>query len=1252
MNEIERLQYISLCSKISGEIFSQIGIKDKVLTEYVIDRAIEARDEDEFINMMNEDGSEFSLQFCVSIFNSVYKMLPVSYVRRMKDKYNRPMAEERTIKNTGMNIPGKPFGDADEYIPSDLPKGELAKRFPALALANNSEEIDIDLNDIEQDEGAKPSNLEQNIDGNANLKHIVDSKLEPNIMKRKDSLSSDTSKEASRSSSSKRAAKEKRRLKEGTKKNRKRSTTSSLSTKRSRSRSKRNRNEAKTGKKTKRNYSTSSSVDASSAKKRKDRKKNDRSKSHERRRRKDSRDNPEIGRIYDGYVTMKLKDGFLVQLSDWRNRMEGLVHINGLENRGFINVVDQIKDKQKVKVKVTNIDGRKMFLSMKDIDQRSGEDMRAKRKADLDKQLENAIFKDSLMGDGRSHGALTGIKLTDENHEVKRAKDRLNSPDLWEASRMKYFAGKDLGPAKKVEDMDEKELNEEDVEIELNDKEPSFLVGQTSKTGVNMSPIRVVINPEGSLQMEAIKGLQYAKERRENREQKQRAMLETGDGEKVSASLFVQGKDGSTDYRGTHFSEHQVHRDPEMPVELMKNDIVVPAKSKLQKKSRREILDQRESLPIYQYKEELLNAIRENKILIVIGETGSGKTTQMTQYLLEAGFGGPNKKIGCTQPRRIAARSVAKRVADEMGVKLGNEVGYSIRFEDCTSPQTMIKYMTDGMLLREALLDKDLEGYGALMLDEAHERTIHTDVLFGLLKETVTRRDDLKLIVTSATLDAAKFSSYFYNCKIFRIPGRSFPVQVFFTKEPETDYLEASLACVMQIHLSEPAGDILLFLTGQEEIDTACQILNERMSKLGNDAPELIVLPVYSALPTEKQTRIFEPASPGARKCVIATNIAEASLTIDGIYYVVDPGFAKIKCYNPKLGMDSLVVAPISQASADQRSGRAGRTGPGKCFRLYTEEAFKNEMMLVTVPEIQRTNLANTVLLLKAMGINDLINFDFMDPPPVQTLIAALESLYALGALNDEGLLTKLGRKMAEFPLEPQLSKMLLTSVDLSCSDDIITIVAMLTVQNVFYRPKDKQTLADKMRSKFYQPEGDHLTLLTVYEIWKANQKSDHWCHDNFIHARAMKRAHDVRKQLLTIMERYKLPILMGKGDFSRIRKAICAGFFAHAARRDPKEGYKTLVEGQSVFIHPSSALFNKNPEWVIYHELVLTSKEYMREVCAIEPMWLVDVAPNFFRFSDPTIISHRKKQEKLEPLHLKHNSDPNAWRLNRRRCF
>ena len=386
--------------------------------------------------------------------------------------------------------------------------------------------------------------------------------------------------------------------------------------------------------------------------------------------------------------------------------------------------------------------------------------------------------------------------------------------------------------------------------------------------------------------------------------------------------------------------------------------------------------------------------------------------------------------------------------------------------------------------------------------------------------EAVKRRPDLKLIVTSATLDAEKFSKYFYGCPIFSIPGRTYPVEYLYTKEPETDYLDASLITVMQIHLSEPPGDVLLFLTGQEEIDTACEILYERMKALGPKVPELFILPIYSALPSEVQSRVFEPTPPGARKVVVATNVAETSLTIPGIYYVVDPGFSKQNAYDPRLGMDSLVVMPISQAQARQRAGRAGRTGPGKCYRLYTEAAYRNEMLPASIPDIQRTNLAHTILLLKAMGINDLLSFDFMDPPPAQTMLTALESLYALSALDDEGLLTRLGRKMADFPLEPTLAKMLIASVELGCSEEILSIVAMLSIPTVFYRPKEKQGQADAKKAKFNQPEGDHLTLLTVYNGWKGSNYSNPWCFENFIQARSMRRAEDVRKQLLGIMDR------------------------------------------------------------------------------------------------------------------------------------
>ena len=634
--------------------------------------------------------------------------------------------------------------------------------------------------------------------------------------------------------------------------------------------------------------------------------------------------------------------------------------------------------------------------------------------------------------------------------------------------------------------------------------------------------------------------------------------------------------------------------------------------------------------------------------MVVIGETGSGKTTQMTQYMAEMGFTSSGM-IGCTQPRRVAAMSVSKRVAEEFGCQLGQEVGYTIRFEDMTSPETVIKYMTDGMLMREYLADNSLKRYTALILDEAHERTIHTDVLFGLLKELLDARKDLKLIVTSATLDAQKFSTYFFDCPIFTIPGRIHPVEIMYTKEPEADYLDACIVTVMQIHLSEPAGDILVFLTGQEEIDTCCETLHVRMKSLGELAPELIILPVYGSLPSEMQSRIFEAAPAGCRKCVVATNIAEASLTIDGIYYVIDPGFCKQKAYNPKMGMDSLVVTPISQASAKQRAGRAGRTGPGKCYRLYTESAFSTEMLPTSVPEIQRTNLGNVVLQLKAMGINDLLGFDFMDPPPVQTMVGAMEALYALGSLDDEGLLTRLGRKMAEFPLEPQLAKMLIVSVDLGCSEEILTVVAMLSVENPFYRPKEKQAQADMKKAKFYQPEGDHLTLLAIWEGWKSSKFSNPWCYENYLQARAMRRGQDVRKQLVSILDRYKMDILSAGRNYKKVQRAICAGYFTNAAKRDPQEGYRTMVEGNPVYIHPSSALFNKNPEWLIYHELVMTTKEYMRQVMCIEPKWLVELAPQFYKTADSTRMTKAKRMQKIEPLYDRFNP-PNMWRLSRRR--
>ncbi|KAF7313330.1 hypothetical protein HMN09_00488500 [Mycena chlorophos] len=957
-------------------------------------------------------------------------------------------------------------------------------------------------------------------------------------------------------------------------------------------------------------------------------------------------DRPVLFKIYNGRVS-GLKDfGAFVTLEGVAGRAEGMVHVSNIQI-GRVNSASEVLSRnQPVKVKVMSVAGTRISLSMKDVDQVNGRDLsphlRIQSEAEM---LEQERARASFASSGANAVPLRGRDTSMANNAPVRSAKRLTSPERWEIKQLISSGALD---ASEYPDLDEDFNNpvaraevEEDMDIEIREDEPPFLAGQTKRT-LELSPVKIVKAPDGSLNRAALSGASLAKERRELRQQEANDQADSQTRDFAQPWLDPMSSDADRVFAQDMRGNYKGQRAGETPQWKDNKAVSFGQVTTLS------IQDQRKSLPIYKLRDPLLAAIAEHQVLIVIGDTGSGKTTQMVQYLAESGYA-EKGRIGCTQPRRVAAMSVAKRVAEEVGCRLGQEVGYLIRFEDCTSPETRIKYMTDGMLQRELLIDPMCSSYSVIMLDEAHERTIATDVLFGLLKKTIKRRPDLKLIVTSATLDAEKFSKYFFGCPIFTIPGRTFPVEILYTKDPETDYLDASLITVMQIHLSEPPGDILLFLTGQEEIDTACEILFERMKALGPKVPELIILPIYSALPSEVQSRVFEPTPPGARKVVIATNVAETSLTIPGIYYVVDPGFVKQSAYDPKLGMDSLVVMPISQAQARQRSGRAGRTGPGKCYRLYTEAAFRNEMLPNSVPEIQRTNLSSTILQLKAMGINDLLSFDFMDPPPPETMLTALEALYALSALDDEGLLTRLGRKMADFPMDPSQAKMLIASVDLGCSEEILSIVAMLSVQTVFYRPKEKQGQADQKKAKFHQPEGDHLTLLTVYNGWKAANFSNPWCYENFIQARSMRRAQDVRKQLLGIMDRYKHEILSAGRDYNVVRRAICSGFFRNAAKKDPQEGYKTLVEGTPVYIHPSSALFNRNPEWVVYHELVLTTREYCHNVTAIEPKWLVEVAPQFFKVADANKISKRKKQEKIEPLFNKYEK-PDEWRLSKAR--
>ncbi|XP_031270199.1 probable pre-mRNA-splicing factor ATP-dependent RNA helicase DEAH5 [Pistacia vera] len=948
-------------------------------------------------------------------------------------------------------------------------------------------------------------------------------------------------------------------------------------------------------------------------------------------------EDPKLYMVYKGTVSRVMETGCFVELRDLKGK-EGLVHVSQISRRRIGNAKDVLQPYQEVYAKVISVSGGKLSLSMRDINQNTGKDLLPLKKSSVDDKFR-----------ANASGPIARMDLEEDDAVRSRQQlKRMSSLEKWEKKQLiasgvlaenEYTMYDEEGDGLASEE----ENAEEELEIELNEDEPAFLNGH-SKYSVDISPVKIFKNPEGSLSRSAALQSALIKERRELRGQQQKTMFDS-----IPKDLNRAWEDPIPETGDRHLADElrgvglSASNMPEWKKDAYGKALTFGHRSKLS------IQEQRKSLPIYKLKKELIQAVHDNQVLVVIGETGSGKTTQVPQYLAEAGYT-TKGKIGCTQPRRVAATSVAKRVAEEFGCRLGEDVGYAIRFEDCTGADTVIKYMTDGMLLKEILIDENLSQYSVIMLDEAHERTINTDVLFGLLKQLVKRRPDLRLIVTSATLDAEKFSGYFFNCNIFTIPGRTFPVEIFYSKQPESDYLDAALITVLEIHLTEPEGDILLFLTGQEEIDFACESLHERIKRLGKNVPELLVLPAYSALPSEMQSKIFEPAPQGGRKVVVATNIAEASLTIDGIYYVIDPGFAKQNVYNPKQGVESLVITAISQASAKQRAGRAGRTGPGKCYRLYTESAYRNEMSPSTIPEIQRVDLGITTLTIKAMGINDLFSFDFMDSPPPQALISAMQQLFSLGALDEEGLLTKLGTKMAEFPLDPPLSKMLLASVSLGSSDEIITIIALIQTGNIFHRPREKQAQADQKRAKFFQPEGDNFTLLTVYEAWKAKNFSLPWCFENFVQSQSLRRAQDVRKQLLSIMDKYKLDVVSAGKDTTKITKAIIAGFFFHVARKDPQEGYRTLVENQPVYIHPSSALFQIQPDWVIYNELIMTTKEYMRNVTSIDPKWLTELAPRFFKVANPTTLSKRKCRERIEPLHDKYH-EPNSWRLSKRRA-
>ncbi|XP_050295240.1 pre-mRNA-splicing factor ATP-dependent RNA helicase PRP16 isoform X2 [Anthonomus grandis grandis] len=722
--------------------------------------------------------------------------------------------------------------------------------------------------------------------------------------------------------------------------------------------------------------------------------------------------------------------------------------------------------------------------------------------------------------------------------------------ELWERNRM--LTSGVVHSVDYNEDFDEESVDR--VHLLVHNIVPPFLDGRIVFTK-QPEPVIPVRDPTSDMAMVARKGSHLVRVFREQKERKkaQKKHWELG-GTKMGNIMGIKKKedeeekkfnkeDDCTDYKADHkFAEH------------MKR----PGEASSDFARKKSIAEQRRYLPVFAVRQELLNVIRENNVVIIVGETGSGKTTQLTQYLHEDGYS-KYGMIGCTQPRRVAAMSVAKRVSDEMGTNLGDEVGYAIRFEDCTSESTVIKYMTD---------------------------------------------------------------------------GRTFPVETLYSKNPVEDYVDAAVKQALQIHLQPPSGDILIFMPGQEDIEVSCEILAERLAEIEN-APELSILPIYSQLPSDLQAKIFQRSPEGIRKCVVATNIAETSLTVDGIIFVIDSGYCKLKVYNPRIGMDALQIYPISQANANQRSGRAGRTGPGQAFRLYTERQYKDELLITTVPEIQRTNLANTVLLLKSLGVQDLLQFHFMDPPPQDNILNSLYQLWILGALDHTGVLTKLGRQMAEFPLDPPQCQMLIVSTQMGCTAEILVIVSMLSVPSIFYRPKGREEESDGVREKFQVPESDHLTFLNVYNQWKQNGYSSHWCNEHFIHIKAMRKVREVRQQLKDIVVQQKLEIKSCGTDWDVVRKCICSAYFHQAARLKGIGEYVNCRTGMPCYLHPTSALFGlgNTPDYVVYHELVMTAREYMQCVTSVDGHWLAELGPMFFSLKETGKSGRAKKKQAAEHL-------------------
>lgn len=632
-----------------------------------------------------------------------------------------------------------------------------------------------------------------------------------------------------------------------------------------------------------------------------------------------------------------------------------------------------------------------------------------------------------------------------------------------------------------------------------------------------------------------------------------------------------------------------------------------------------------ESLPVSQRKVEIQKLLSEHQVIVVAGETGSGKTTQLPKMCLELGFGNLGM-IGHTQPRRIAARSVAARIAEELETELGGLVGYKVRFNDQISDDTQIKLMTDGILLAEIQNDRFLNQYSCLIIDEAHERSLNNDFILGYLKQLLPRRRDLKLIITSATIDVERFSKHFNNAPIIEVSGRTYPVEVRYrpvVEEDDQDQLQGILNAVDELQ-AEGRGDILIFMNGEREIRDTAEALQKQNLK------HTEILPLFARLSAQEQNKIFHPS--GLNRIVLATNVAETSLTVPGIKYVIDPGTARISRYSYRTKVQRLPIEPISQASANQRKGRCGRVSEGICIRLYSEEDF-NSRPEFTDPEILRTNLASVILQMTALGLDDIEAFPFVDAPDKRHIQDGVKLLEELGAFEtvqtksgEKRLLTRVGRQLAQLPVDPRLAKMILSAVNFGCVYEMMIIVSALSIQDPRERPQEKQQASDEKHRRFTDKKSDFLAFLNLWRYLQEQQKAlsknqfRRQCQKDFLNYLRIREWQDIYHQIRLTVREMGLPINSEKAEYQQIHTALLSGLLSHIGLKEAEKQQYLGARNAHFAIFPNSVLFKKQPKWVMAAELVETSKLWGRMVAEIEPEWIEPLAEHLIKksYSEP----------------------------------